>query len=152
MAPCTHTMLLLPLLSGPSAEQSVLTAGAALWGSTTSGPGQGCMGTALRVLVESHWSTAGGAALPGRGASPIQQLCPRAGTQSHAGLSPQLCAVSRPLSQEQQGTLSPPEQQESTAKGFWGQREAGSQPPETKGALHVQPQPVHAQVSIQAAT
>lgn len=92
----------------------------------TSWPGRGCMGMALRVLVESCWSTAGEAALPGRGAHPIRQLHPSTGTQSHLGLSPQLWPLFQALSQGPRGTRSLPEQKESTAKGFQGQGEAGS--------------------------
>ena len=127
MAPCARTMLLLLLLlplwlllllllqSGPGAERSVLMAGAASWGSVTSQP---CCdltarlrlrGDGFQALMERHWSTSRGAALPGRGARPVGQLHPRAGTQSHPGLSPQLCPVFRALSEGQRGAHSPPE-------------------------------------------
>ena len=119
MAPCARTMLLLLLLlplwrllllllqSGPGAARSALMAGTASWGSVTSQPRCDLTarprlhGDGSQALVERHWSTARGAALPGRGARPVGQLCPRAGTQSHPGLSPQLCPVFQALSEGQ---------------------------------------------------
>jgi len=136
-AHCARTLLLLllllwlPLLQlGPGAERFVLMAHGALRPHSpavmASQPGQGCMGTALRALVESCWSPARGAALLGRGARPVGQLRPRAGTQSQPGPSPRLCAVFRALSQGQRGAHGPPQQQETTAKGLRGQGDAGS--------------------------